>query len=157
MSLNFWPSDVLCLLWVPSAPHFWLNSPTRARGASFWRFLEYTQWHTTVGTAPLGEWSDYRKNLHLTTHKQQTDRHVPPPPQGFFFFSCTLYLVRTWFFVLIFEHFVFCLYLQHTAQTSMPPGGNRTLNPSKPIAADPRLRPLGHCELEAKCFHISKH
>jgi hypothetical protein len=27
----------------------WSNSPTRARAASFFRFLDDTQWHTTVG------------------------------------------------------------------------------------------------------------
>jgi hypothetical protein len=32
----------------------------------------------------------------------------------------------------------------HNRQTSMPPGGIRTHNPSKQAAADPRLRPLGH-------------
>ena len=32
----------------------------------------------------------------------------------------------------------------HNRQTSMPPGGIRTRNPSKRAAADPRLRPRGH-------------
>jgi hypothetical protein len=32
----------------------------------------------------------------------------------------------------------------HKRQTSMPPGGIRTHNPSKWGAADPRLRPRGH-------------
>ena len=32
----------------------------------------------------------------------------------------------------------------HTRQTSMPPGGILTRNPSKRSAADPRHRPLGH-------------
>ena len=37
------------------------------------------------------------------------------------------------------------LYLTiHSRQTSMPPGGIRTRNPSKRAAADPRLRPRGH-------------
>jgi hypothetical protein len=32
----------------------------------------------------------------------------------------------------------------HNRQTSMPPGGIRTRNPSKRAAVDPRLRPHGH-------------
>ena len=37
------------------------------------------------------------------------------------------------------------LYLtKHKAQTSMPPGGIRTRDPSKRAAADTRLRPRGH-------------
>ena len=41
----------------------WRNSPTRARTASFLRFIDHTQWHTTVGTTPLDEWSARRRDL----------------------------------------------------------------------------------------------
>jgi hypothetical protein len=55
----------------------------------------------------------------LTTHN--TDIHAPG---GIFFvFSFTLHFIRTWFFVFIVLHFTFCLCLQHTTQTSMPPSG----------------------------------
>jgi hypothetical protein len=33
----------------------WRNSPTRARAASFVRFVDRTQRHTTVGITPLDE------------------------------------------------------------------------------------------------------
>jgi hypothetical protein len=44
------------------------NSSTRVRTASFLRFLDYTQWHTTVGRTPLNEGSARRRDLYLTTH-----------------------------------------------------------------------------------------
>ena len=53
---------------------FWHNSATRARAASFLRFLNRT-WHTIVGRTPLNEGSARRRNLYLTTsntHKRQT-------------------------------------------------------------------------------------
>jgi len=31
-------------------------------------FLDHTQRHTTVGSAPLDEWSAHRRDLYLTTH-----------------------------------------------------------------------------------------
>jgi hypothetical protein len=64
----------------------------------------------------------------------------------FFAFSCTLYFIRTCVFFLTIPHFAFYLYLQHTTQTSMPPGGIRNRNPSNLAAADPRLSPCGHQE-----------
>jgi hypothetical protein len=66
-----------------------------------------------------------------------------PPAVIFLVFSCTLYSIRTCFFVLIFPHFAFWPYLQQTTQTPNT-GGIRTRNPSKRWAADPRLRLLGH-------------
>jgi len=42
--------------------------PTRAMAASFTRFLDHTQRRTTVGRAPLDEWSARRRSLYLTTH-----------------------------------------------------------------------------------------
>jgi hypothetical protein len=64
-------------------------------------------------------------------------RKIWPPP-GFFLFSV---LHLHCFFVLTVP-FVFTV--QHTKQISKPPGGIRTRNPSKRLAADPRLIPLGH-------------
>ena len=49
------------------------NSPTRARAATFLRFLDHTQWHTTVGETPLGEGSARRRDLYPTTLTR--DRH----------------------------------------------------------------------------------
>jgi hypothetical protein len=53
----------------------WRNSPTLARAASFLRFLDHIQWHTTVRRTPLDEWSARRRDLYLTNtqHSQQTD------------------------------------------------------------------------------------
>ena len=47
---------------------FCRSSPTRARTASFSRFLDHTQWYTTVCRTPLDEGSARRRYLNLTTH-----------------------------------------------------------------------------------------
>ena len=39
------------------------------------RFLDHTQWRTTVGRTPLDEWSARRRDLYLTTHKTH-NRHT---------------------------------------------------------------------------------
>jgi hypothetical protein len=80
---------------------FWRNSPTRARVASFLRFLDHTQRHITVDRISLDEGSARRRDLYLTTRQsQQTDIQAP--------------------------------------------SGVETRNFSDWLAADPRLRPLGH-------------
>ena len=56
---------------------FWRESPQWARGSSFLRFLDHTQWRTTVDRTPLDEWSAGRRDLYLTTHNT-TDRHPCP-------------------------------------------------------------------------------
>jgi hypothetical protein len=61
---------------------FWRNSPTWARAASLLRFLYHTQWHTTVGRTPLGEWSTRRRDFYMTTHNIQK-RETTMPPAGF--------------------------------------------------------------------------
>ena len=55
------------------------NSPTRAKAASFLRFLGHTQWHAAVSRTPLDEGSTLRRDLYVTTHKRQTSM----PPTGF--------------------------------------------------------------------------
>ena len=49
-----------------------------------------------------------------------------------------LYFIRTCFFVVNILHFVFCLYLQHTTQTSMP---RRDSNPQSQQAIGRRPSP----------------
>ena len=51
------------------------NTTTVAWAASFLRFLDHTQWHTTVGRTSLDEWSAHRRDLYLTNiqHSQETD------------------------------------------------------------------------------------
>ena len=44
------------------------NSPTRARAASFVRFLDRTEWHNTVSRTSLDEGSARLTDLYLTTH-----------------------------------------------------------------------------------------
>jgi len=53
----------------------------RAIASSFLRFLDHTQWCTTVGRTPLDDWSARRRDLYLTpnTHNRQTSM----PPVGF--------------------------------------------------------------------------
>jgi len=60
-------------------PPLWRCGPMRAMASSFMRFLDHTQRRTTVGRAPLDEWSARRRDLYLTTHnsEQQTDIHAP--------------------------------------------------------------------------------
>jgi hypothetical protein len=55
------------------------NSPTRARAASCSRFVDYTQWHTTVGRTSLEGWSARLRDLYLTNtqHSQRTNIHAP--------------------------------------------------------------------------------
>jgi hypothetical protein len=67
--------------------------------------------------------------LYCTTHTTQT----PLPPRNFVF-CIRLYFISTCFFVLIVLHFAFCIYLQHTTQTSMPPAGFEPPNPSRRAA-----------------------
>ena len=61
-----------------------------------------------------------------------------------FVFSCTLYFIRTCFFVLIVLHLAYSSLLTTQNTNIHAPGGIRTRNPSRRAAADPRLRPLGH-------------
>ena len=63
----------------------WRCGPTRAMASSFLRFLDHTQWRTTVGRTPLHAWSARRRDLYLTPHntQQQTDRQTSMPPVGF--------------------------------------------------------------------------
>jgi len=48
---------------------------TRVMASSFLRFLDHTQRRTTVGRTPLDAWSARHRDLYLTTHNTQTDRH----------------------------------------------------------------------------------
>jgi hypothetical protein len=67
------------------ATHFylsWRNSPTRTKAASFLRFLDHTQLHTTVVMTPLDEGSARRRDLYLPVHNSHK-RHASMPPAGF--------------------------------------------------------------------------
>ena len=65
-----------------SKPSTTLNSPTRARVASFLSFLDHTQWFTTVGRTPLDEGSARRRDFYLTTYNTD-NRQASMPPAGF--------------------------------------------------------------------------
>jgi hypothetical protein len=54
----------------------------RGPAASFLRFLDHTQWHTTVRKTPLDEWSARRRDLYLTTYNTYS-RQISMPPAGF--------------------------------------------------------------------------
>jgi hypothetical protein len=56
----------------------WRCDPTQVM-ASFLRFLDHTQRRTTVGRAPLDEWSIRRRNLYLTLHNAH-NRQISMPP-----------------------------------------------------------------------------
>jgi len=61
---------------------FWHNSSQWARASSFMRFLDHTQWRTTVGRTSLDEWSARRRDLYHTT-RNTCDRQTSMPPVGF--------------------------------------------------------------------------
>ena len=48
----------------------------------FLMFLDHTQRRTTVGRAPLDEWSARRRDLYLTTHNTH-NRQISMPPVRF--------------------------------------------------------------------------
>jgi len=54
----------------------------RVMASSFLRFLDHTQWCTTVGGTPLDKWSAHRRDLYLTTHNTH-NRQTSMPPVGF--------------------------------------------------------------------------
>jgi hypothetical protein len=60
----------------------WRNSPTRARATLFLKFLDSTEWHTTVGRTPLDDVSTRRRDLYLTTHNTHK-RQTSMPLEGF--------------------------------------------------------------------------
>jgi len=64
-----------------SGPH-WAMAPQWAMASSFTRFLDHTQWRTTVGRTPLEEWSARRRDLYLTTHNTH-NRQTSMLPVGF--------------------------------------------------------------------------
>ena len=61
---------------------FWRNSPQLARASSFTRFLDHTQWCTTIGRTPLDEGLARRRDLYLTTHNTH-NRQTSMPPEAF--------------------------------------------------------------------------
>jgi len=61
---------------------FWRDSHQWARASSFTRFLDHTQWRTTVVRTPLDEWSASRRDLCLTTHNTH-NRQTSMLPVGF--------------------------------------------------------------------------
>ena len=57
---------------------FWYDSHQWARVSSVTRFLDHTQWRTTVGRTPLDEWSAGRRDLpDNTQHSKHRDIHDP--------------------------------------------------------------------------------
>jgi hypothetical protein len=48
--------------------------PMWAMASSFMRFLDHTQWYTTIGRTPLDEWSALPRDLYLTTHTRGRHR-----------------------------------------------------------------------------------
>ena len=57
----------------------WPYSPMRAWAATLLRFLDHTQWHTTVGRTPVDEGSARRRDLSLTTHATFKRNRYPCP------------------------------------------------------------------------------
>jgi len=72
-SLNAKRSLFLCLF------VFGATAPQWAMASSFTRFLDHTQWRTTVGRTPLDEGSARRRDLYLTTHNTHNRQTSMPP------------------------------------------------------------------------------
>ena len=61
----------------------WRDTPQWARTSSFTRFLDHTQWRTTVDKTPLGKViSPTQRPLHDNTHNTH-NRETSVPPVGF--------------------------------------------------------------------------
>ena len=60
----------------------WRCGPTQSMASSFLRFLDHTQWHTTVSKTPLDAWSARRRDLYLITRNTH-NRETSMPPVGF--------------------------------------------------------------------------
>jgi len=58
------------------------SDPQWAMASSFTRFIDHTQWRTTLGRTSLDEWSHRHPDLYLTTHKTHK-RQTSTPPAGF--------------------------------------------------------------------------
>jgi hypothetical protein len=62
-----------------SSSTIWRYNPLWFWASSTLRLRHHTQWHNTVGSTPLDEWSARRRDLYLTNtqHSQQTNIHAP--------------------------------------------------------------------------------
>jgi hypothetical protein len=58
--------------------YFWRDSHQWTRASSFTRFLDHTQWRTTVGRTPLDEWSIRRRDLYLSHNNHNRQTSMPP-------------------------------------------------------------------------------
>ena len=132
----------------------WCNSPTRARAASFLRFLDHTQRHTTRGRVPLHEGSARRRVLHLQIY--DTHHRQPYPPPGFLV-SSVLHVY--YFFVLIVLAVPFALTVRHKH-----PCPRRDTNPAIPASDCPQTLDLDgsatgigsprKVQQKAQCFRV---
>jgi hypothetical protein len=97
----------------------WRNSPTPVRAASFFKFLDHTQWHTTAGRTPLDEGSARGRDLYLITHStsRQTNIHTP----GGISFCILLFSVIHPYLFLCLDCPAFCLFVfTHNTQYKHP-------------------------------------
>ena len=102
--------------------------------------------HTTAGMTALDEGSACRRDVYMKTHaRTHTQKGHPWSRRDFFVFAlCTLS-------VLLSDCPGLCVLflLNNTHNTNIHAAGRiRTPNPSKRLAADPRLRPLAHRDRE---------
>jgi hypothetical protein len=92
----------------------------------------------TLGRTPLDEESARRRDLYLTTNNIH-NRQTAMPPAGFFFCLSGVFS--------LFPHVTLRSMLpslQQTQHKQACPRWDRTHDPSKRAAEDPRLRPHGH-------------
>jgi len=70
------------LIWLVVLIFLWRCGRKRAMASSCLRFLDHTQWPTTVGKIPLDDRSVRRRDLYLTTHNTH-NRQTSIFPAGF--------------------------------------------------------------------------
>jgi hypothetical protein len=105
-----------------------MTVPQWDKASSFTRFLDHTQWCTTVCRTPLDEWSAHHRDLYLTTYNTHT-RQTSMPPVGFeptistgkWAQTNSLDRVATWdwhctYIQIRFQEEIWCQYHQHTYQ-----------------------------------------
>ena len=77
------PKRSVCINYINLSNFFLAHQPNAGHSRSFLRFLDHTQWHTTVGRTPLDKGSVRCRDLYLTTIHNTLKRQTAISPAGF--------------------------------------------------------------------------
>ena len=87
LGLKVWKSKTINIQWIwrnVQGPGnalilcLWRDSPQWVMASSFTRFLDHTQWRTTIDKTPLDELSARRRDFYLTTHNTHNSQTSVP-------------------------------------------------------------------------------